>query len=172
MGSSRIMRRVMISLGAAVVLLLLPLIFALGVATGVLGGIVVSVVIVVAVLAPVLNEKQRADRNRKATQVSAATPTTEQIANELGVPMVSSVRPPDKAVEVIVKLTEGGCPLMREVGDVFRVSAGGRLSSPLCSPSAAAVQRLIREQGVESGTTERCVCPGGPHELTFALESA
>ena len=62
--------------------------------------------------------------------------------------------------------------MMREVGDVFQVSAGGQLSSPLCSPSAAAVQNLIRGHGVESGTTEHCVCPVGEYELTFALEAA
>lgn len=172
MGNSRIARRAMIGAGAAALLLMAPLIFAFGVAMGILGGLVVTVVVGVAAVAPFLNEKQRIDRNKKAAVVASATPQTEAIANELGVPLVRSVRPPEKPVDVIVRVTEGGCPLMREVGDVFHVSASGQLSSPLCSPSAAAVQKLIKGHGVESGTSARCVCPVGPYELGFQLEAA
>jgi hypothetical protein len=125
-----------------------------------------------AALAPFVNSAQRVARGRKAETVSSLASRTRAIADGLNVPLVDKVRPPEKPVEVVVRVTEGGCPLMREVGDIFRVSASGQLSSPLCSPSAAAVQRLIRGHGVESGTTERCVCPVGPHKLTFALDAA
>jgi hypothetical protein len=172
MGSSRVVRRVVISVSTVLLLLLSPLIFAFSVAVGVLGVLIVSVVVLVAGLAPFLNEKQRISRNRRAKLVADATPYTEKIAEELGVPLVRSIRAPDEPLDVIVRVTEGGCPLMREVGDVFQVGANGQLSSPLCSPSAAAVQRLIRRDGVHSGTSEHCVCPVGDYELTFALDAA
>lgn len=105
---SRVMRRVTISAGVALLLLMAPLIFAFGVAVGVFGGLIVTVVITVAVVAPFLNQKQRADRNRKAKVVAGETPRTERIAQELGVPLVRSVRAPEKPVEVIVRVTEGG----------------------------------------------------------------
>ena len=172
MSSNRIIKRTLVGGIIAILILATPFLFALGVATGILGAAIVLVVVGAAGMAPFLNGAQKFFRNRRAVEVATKTPRTKQIAEELGVTLVESVRPPEKPVEVIVRLTEGGCPLMREVGDIFHVGSNGRLSSPLCSPSAAAVHRLIRNKGLESGRTAHCVCPVGDYELTFALDVA
>lgn len=172
MRSNSIIKRVLIAGVTAILILAIPFLFVLGVATGILGFIIVMVIVGPPWIAPLLNSAKKSVRARRANEVTTETPRTRQLAKELGVPLVELVRPPEKPVDVIVRLTEGGCPLMREVGDIFYVGRNGRLSSPLCSPSAAAVQRLIRNKGLESGTTENCVCPVGDYELTFALDAA
>ncbi len=172
MNSNKVVRNTMIGVGAVILLLLAPLIFVVVMSGFLFGLVAVFGLLAGAGLTPLANSVQRAVRNRSAGSVVALTPTTRQIASELGVPLVESVRPIEKPVAVIVRFTDGGCPLMRKPGDVFSVDPDGKLSSPLCSPSAAAVQRLLRTKGLESGTTAHCVCPIGPHELTFALDAA
>lgn len=87
-------------------------------------------------------------------------------------PLGERVRPPERPIDVLVRHSSGSCPLMRKVGDVWRIDLEGRLSAPRCGPSAAAIQRLMKTGGLESGTTARCVCPLGPYELTFMLDAA
>ncbi len=172
MNSFRVVRRVLVGVGVVALLLLLPVIIVVGMSGFLFGLIVACGFLAAAAVAPLANSVQRVVRNRAAWSVTTSTPRTRRIAAKLGVPLVESVRPSKKPVEVIVRLTEGGCPLMREPGDVIRIGPDGRLSAPLCSPSAAVVQRLLRTRGLESGSTAHCVCPVGPYELTFALNAA
>ena len=172
MNSSKLLRRVMIGAGGLLLLLLLP-VFALVAMSGMLlGVIVIAGILAAAGAAVLLNAAERVVRGRSAKSVTASTLRTRRMAEELHVPLVESIWPLEQPVEVIVKLTDGGCPLMRKPGDVFRIDRDGRLSSPLCGPSAATVQRLLRSDGLESGSTAHCVCPIGPYELTFALAAA
>lgn len=172
MNSNKVAQSVLIGVWAIIVLLLLPLIIILVMSGFLFGLVAVCGLLAAAAVAPLANSAQRVVRNRAARSVTTSTPRTRRIAAELDVPLVESVRPPEKPVEVYVRLTEGGCPLLREPGDVIRIGPDGRLSAPLCSPSAAAVERLLRTRGLESGSTAHCVCPVGPYELTFALNAA
>lgn len=172
MRTNTVAQRMLFGTGILLLLLMLPLIIVIGMSGVLLGLIAAFGFLMIAGLSLIANRAQRIFRNRKADSVSQSTYRTRQIAKGLGVPLVDQIRPPDKPVEAIVRLTAGGCPLMREAGDVFRISEDGKLSSPLCSPSAAAVQRLVQNRGLESGSTAHCVCPLGDHELTFALDAA
>jgi hypothetical protein len=172
MNSNKIAQCVLIGVGVVALLLLLPVIIVVGMSGFLFGLVVACGLLAAAAVAALANSVQRVVRNRAARSVTTSTPRTRQIAAELGVPLVESVRPSEKPVEIFVRLSEGGCPLMRETGDVIRIAPDGRLSAPLCSPSAAAVQRLLRTRGLESGSTAHCVCPVGPYELTFALNAA
>lgn len=172
MSCNAVARRVLIGSGTIIVLLLLPLVFVL-VIGGLLFGVIVSFGILAAAAAvPLLDYLQRVVRNRAVESVVASTARTRGIASELNVPLVESVSPPNKPVRVIVGPGERGCPLMRHPGDVIDIGLDGKLSSPLCSPSAAAVQRLLRTGGLESGSSAHCVCPIGRYELTFMLDAA
>lgn len=172
MSCNMIARRTLIGVGAMTVILLLPLVVVLALG-GLLFGVIVSFGFVAAMaVVPLMNYIQRVVRRRVARSVVASAPRTRRIAADLNVPLVESVSPPEMPLEVIVRSSEGVCPLMRVPGDVIDISPDGKLSSPLCSPSAAAVQRLLRTKGLESGSTAHCVCPIGLYELTFMLEAA
>jgi hypothetical protein len=93
-------------------------------------------------------------------------------ALDLGVPEVSAIRAPGAAFLAEVVSAEGVCPLLRKKGDIWRLEPDGRLSAPVCSPSAAAISRLMREGAQWSGTTEHCVCPLGKQWVTYMLVAA
>ena len=120
----------------------------------------------------ILNAIQRRIRNRSTSRLAGSARATYLLAEELRVPLVKSISPPQKPVDIVVSHTYKACPLMRQSGDVWRVDQLGQLSAPLCSPSAAAVQRLIRTGGLQSGSSSHCVCPLGKYEVSFMLDAA
>ena len=153
-------------------LLLLPLLVIVALAGTVLGLAVIAIILASAGLSLVFEFVDRLVRRTRVRLTAQDSVDASVKAEELGVPMVEAVRPPGTAFEATIILGEGTCPLFRKKGDIWRVEADGRLSAPLCTPAAAAVQRLIRREGYRSGSSEHCVCPLGAQSVTYLVTAA
>jgi hypothetical protein len=71
---------------------------------------------------------------------------------------------------VTVSETEGTCPYGFKVGDSFTVDRQGRLSKPICSTAAEALEKASTERLPRENAIVGCTCPMGRIGLTFHMD--
>jgi hypothetical protein len=159
-------------LAGALAIIALPLILVAAIAGPMLGVIAVTAFVIAWSFSFVFEGIDKSFRVFRIKLVARETGENASLAADLGVPLVETVKAPGRSFEATVLRTEGTCPLLRKKGDTWSIGADGHLSAPLCSPAAAAIQRLLRNEGDLSGSSEHCVCPYGPQSNTYLVSKA